>query len=409
MDNFFAAFNSRESIAILFFLLLAFLFGMLTGYLLRSRRVAQLRKALDESEKALAESQQQTTDLKGQLDLLNADLKKAMFEAEEQLARAARLEEENTRQYHEMLALNEEIERLRGANTAYAAHIEDLNNQILGLKMRSGELAAQAGQPPAPDTGKPALEESIHRLEALVEKLGRIEAENAALKADLAAALDRAGNMAPQAVTSSIDFDMPAPTAPEEPELLFSRGKMVLNEKIAAQDPNIEKDDLTRIEGVGPFLAQKLNEAGIYSYEQISNWDAASIGQITEAIGYFPGRIERDNWVGQAVELARIKRENPGALQSAPGAHSDRTDLQVIEGIGPKIEELLHNAGIRTWDDLAESPVERIEQILEEAGGHFRMHTPDTWPAQARLAANGDWELLHEYQDQLKGGRETEE
>ncbi|MBX2927952.1 MAG: hypothetical protein KF852_08970 [Saprospiraceae bacterium] len=162
------------------------------------------------------------------------------------------------------------------------------------------------------------------------------------------------------------------------------------------------------MEGVGPFLAQKLNEAGVFTYRQISEWDASGIGQITDAIGYFPGRIERDNWVGQAAELARLKRENPEAFELKSGPAPERTDLKLIEGIGPKIEELLHNANIMTWDDLAETPVERLEQILEEAGGRFRIHTPGTWPAQARLAANGDWALLQEYQEQLKGGRETE-
>lgn len=405
MDNFFASFNSQESIAILFFLILAFLFGLLTGFLLRGSRVAQLRRALEAKDKELADLQQQIIDLKGQLDLLNADLKKAVFEAEEQMTRAARLEEENTRQYREMLSLNEEIERLQGANTAYASNIEDLNNQILGLKMRSGEVAPQAREAQS----SPALEETIYRLEALVEKLARIEAENHSLKAELAQTLARAGNAAPASVSSSIDFDIPAPETPEEPELVFARDKHVLNEKIVQQDSDNTMDDLTLIEGIGPFLAGKLNEAGIFTYEQIAEWDGASIGQITEAIGYFPGRIERDNWVGQAVELARIKKENPEAFQSANKIHTNRTDLKVIEGIGPKIEQLLHSAGIHTWDDLAESPMDRLERILDEAGDHYRLHKPDTWPAQARLAANGDWELLQEYQDQLMGGRETQE
>jgi hypothetical protein len=35
------------------------------------------------------------------------------------------------------------------------------------------------------------------------------------------------------------------------------------------------------------------------------------------------------------------------------------------------------------------------------------MHDPGTWSAQARLAANGEWELLEEYQEELKGGREV--
>lgn len=403
MDNFFAQFNSQESIAILFFLLVSFLFGLIIGYLLRSRRIAQLRKAMEDSERATAEAQAQVLALKEQLDLLNADLKKAMFEAEEQIARAARLEEENTRQYNEMFALNAEVERLQAANAAYGSNIEDLNNQILGLKMHTGERSAAMEQ--ASTLNQSGIDDSISRLEVLVDKLGRTEAENNSLKAALAEALAKLETAPAPAVLSSLTFEAPEP---EEPELIFQQDKSVLHETITLPGAETDQDDLTRIEGVGPFLAHKLNEAGIFTYRQISEWDASGIGQITDAIGYFPGRIERDNWVGQAAELARLKRENPEAFELKSGPAPERTDLKLIEGIGPKIEELLHKASIMTWDDLAETPVERLEQILEEAGGRFRIHTPGTWPAQARLAANGDWALLQEYQEQLKGGRETE-
>jgi predicted flap endonuclease-1-like 5' DNA nuclease len=64
-----------------------------------------------------------------------------------------------------------------------------------------------------------------------------------------------------------------------------------------------QKDDLTRIMGIGPYIEQKLNEIGICNYEQISRLSEADIQTITELIDFFPGRIERDNWVGQARSL----------------------------------------------------------------------------------------------------------
>lgn len=359
MDNFFTHFDSRESMAILFFLILAFLLGLLTGYLLRSRRIAQMRKALEDSEKANAEAQQQISSLKAQLDLQNADLKKAMFEAEEQIARASRLEEESTRQYNEMLSLNAEIERLQGLHLSANNSMDGLRAQISGLQ----------------------------------SQLGTLETEKNALTAALAQAEQTAARMAT------------APAVEQEPTLVFQKEKSVLNEKIDVFSATpAERDDLTRIEGVGPFLAQKLNEAGIFTFSQIAGWDSADIGRITELIGYFPGRIERDDWVGQAVKLM-----NGNTPVSEVAVDPKMTNLKLIEGIGPKIEELLKNAGIFDLPQLAETPVDLIEEILDNAGGHFRMHTPDTWPAQARLAANGNWELLKEYQEQLRGGRESEE
>jgi len=64
-----------------------------------------------------------------------------------------------------------------------------------------------------------------------------------------------------------------------------------------------DKDDLKKINGIGPFIEDKLNEVGIYTYEQISQFDEDLIQKVTDAIQFFPGRIERDDWVGQAKTL----------------------------------------------------------------------------------------------------------
>lgn len=63
------------------------------------------------------------------------------------------------------------------------------------------------------------------------------------------------------------------------------------------------KDDLKNIKGIGPFLEEKLNALGIYTYKQISNMTPELEDQVNEAIEFFPGRIKRDNWVKQAKDL----------------------------------------------------------------------------------------------------------
>ena len=80
-------------------------------------------------------------------------------------------------------------------------------------------------------------------------------------------------------------------------------------------------------------------------------------------------------------------------------------DLKIVEGIGPKIEELFHNAGIRTWKALSETSVEKCQQILNDAGERFRIHKPATWPKQSELAYLGKWNELKQWQDQMTGGR----
>ncbi|MAN59250.1 MAG: hypothetical protein CMC08_05375 [Flavobacteriaceae bacterium] len=67
-----------------------------------------------------------------------------------------------------------------------------------------------------------------------------------------------------------------------------------------------DKDDLTKIGGIGPYIEQKLNEIGIYTFDQISKLNDSDIRIITDLIDFFPGRIERDNWVGQAKALTAV-------------------------------------------------------------------------------------------------------
>ncbi len=80
-------------------------------------------------------------------------------------------------------------------------------------------------------------------------------------------------------------------------------------------------------------------------------------------------------------------------------------DLKIVEGIGPKIEELLHAAGIKTWKALSETAASALKEILQAAGSSFQIHDPGTWPDQARLANNGEWDALKSLQDALDGGK----
>lgn len=90
-------------------------------------------------------------------------------------------------------------------------------------------------------------------------------------------------------------------------------------------------------------------------------------------------------------------------VAAAKGGKKD--DLKKIEGIGPKIEQLLHNDGIKTFKQLAEAKVTRLRKILEDAGSRYRMHDPGSWPKQSNLAAKNDWDKLKKLQDKLQGGR----
>jgi large subunit ribosomal protein L27 len=90
----------------------------------------------------------------------------------------------------------------------------------------------------------------------------------------------------------------------------------------------------------------------------------------------------------------------------APAAVSGKADdLKKVEGIGPKIEQLLHDKGILTFNDLAAASVDAVRAILAEAGPRYTIHDPGTWGKQAEMAAVGKWDELKAWQKELDGGK----
>jgi len=108
----------------------------------------------------------------------------------------------------------------------------------------------------------------------------------------------------------------------------------------------------------------------------------------------------------RSAEIARLKSQLVGAAPAAATV-ADPDDLTKIEGVGPKISQLLHNAGYLTFTSVANATAEVLKAVLDAAGERFKMHDPITWPQQARLAAEGRWSELEDLQDRLDGGKVT--
>jgi predicted flap endonuclease-1-like 5' DNA nuclease len=104
----------------------------------------------------------------------------------------------------------------------------------------------------------------------------------------------------------------------------------------------------------------------------------------------------------EPVEVVEPVVEDPAAAPGAVPPPAGPDNLQAIEGIGPRINGLLHEHGILTFAQLARTDLARLREILDEA--RLRYIKPDTWPEQAGLAAAGRWDDLKALQSQLKGG-----
>ena len=105
-------------------------------------------------------------------------------------------------------------------------------------------------------------------------------------------------------------------------------------------------------------------------------------------------------------KVEEVKEEAPKAKVAPKTKKADKgDDLKKIEGIGPKIAELFNNAGIVTFSDLAGAEVDKLKEILLAAGSRYKMHDPTSWPDQAKMAADGEWDKLKEWQDSHDGGK----
>lgn len=116
--------------------------------------------------------------------------------------------------------------------------------------------------------------------------------------------------------------------------------------------------------------------------------------------------VEEEIAEAEAEPEEEIAEEVPE--EPAPAAPVEPDDLKRVEGIGPKIEGVLQDAGIATYAQLADTDVSDLEQILEKSDPRLlRLAKPDSWPEQAALAKSGEWEALEALQKGLKGGRKV--
>jgi predicted flap endonuclease-1-like 5' DNA nuclease len=157
-----------------------------------------------------------------------------------------------------------------------------------------------------------------------------------------------------------------------------------------------EADDLTVINGIGGWINEKLNALDIFTYRQISKFNEEDVDIVTDAIEFFPGRIERDEWIYQAQELVRIEISKAELLKRISKMKNriyyDRlgvaqkqyaNNLTLIKGISSWIEERLNLLDIYTYEQISKltpKDVEIISEILEIADNRIEK---ENWISQA--------------------------
>jgi predicted flap endonuclease-1-like 5' DNA nuclease len=222
-------------------------------------------------------------------------------------------------------------------------------------------------------------------------------------------------------------------------------------------------DDLAVIEGIGPKIAELMHQKGIHTFMQLAALTPAQIQPMLDEAGPHYRMANPETWPEQAELAARNRwsalrslqdvliagvrvdaaaqkdardqvvrsstqrihelelqvaqrdlalrtlRNGPPIDLAAAHAAGFATvkgddDLEIVEGIGPKIAELLKSAGIHRFSELAAASPAQIQTILDAAGDNYRLAKPDTWPEQAELAMRNRWSALKSLQDVLIAG-----
>lgn len=157
----------------------------------------------------------------------------------------------------------------------------------------------------------------------------------------------------------------------------------------------------------------ELVEGSTRSMEGDSSSRLSSTGSMSASSGSSGASIDGMTGAASATgatqtSAARKAAPRPASTRTTspkPAATSVKDDLTKIEGIGPKINELMNDAGIMSFSDLGSASIATLRSILDNAGPRFTMHDPSSWARQARLAEKDDWVALEKLQETLKGGR----
>ena len=180
--------------------------------------------------------------------------------------------------------------------------------------------------------------------------------------------------------------------------------------KVAAAAEGGLPDNLKRMRGIGPQNEGRLNAMGVETFAQIAAWTKKDQREMGERLS-FPGRIEREEWVKQAKQLAkgkgtefsaradagRVKTSSGAAVASAPGTKPPTLDaardgkpdnLTLIDGVGNAIERKLFKLGIFHFDQVAAWSEDEGVWVGNEIGFPGRV-ARENWIGEARIFAEG--------------------
>lgn len=268
--------------------------GVVFGWSLRGGTYERdVRAALGRMEQEKNTLARLYTHVKHQHDLREADFRRASLEVEKLRTIVQMLEEERATLLPDAPLNAARIADAENAATQYAQKVTALEVLTNSLRAQNGALSAQLAYIKKEmgdwDVLYQGFKQTQERLAEFEQKSIALELERDALQIQLAQARTEMEQLQAELL--------------QRTEAQTAKGKGSRKGGVAA--PQV--DDLNNIKGMGQFVERLLN-MGITTFAQISRWDDDTVIAVAKTLDISPGKIYRDDWVGQALRLSGERR-----------------------------------------------------------------------------------------------------
>jgi len=268
--------------------------GTIIGWSLRANTSEkEVRGALGRIEQEKNTLARLYTQVKHQHDLREADFRRASLEVEKLRSIVQMLENERNTLLPDAPYNAARIANAEATAAQYAQKVAALEVLASSLRTRNEDLAAQLASNQKEmgdwDTLYLGLKSAQERMAAFEQKSLALETERDGLLQQLSQA--------------RVEMEILRLELQQKTEMQPQKQKTSKKGGVAAP----QMDDLKSIKDMAPFV-ERLAAMGILSFSQISRWDDDTVIAVAKTLDISPGKIYRDDWVGQALRLAGERR-----------------------------------------------------------------------------------------------------
>jgi predicted flap endonuclease-1-like 5' DNA nuclease len=382
-----------DTLSLVFSLLVALLFGVLIGWWFARSGKKELQDRTQQLDAELRDSSKQVDALRTELQLQHDDYEAKLKTVQVDISKRS-------------ADIDGERARITGTVGEYESRVKDLQSQLDAERARVVEL--EGSYTTRLQTMDENLNARMAELDYERQRGVELQTQVDGLSAELATERMRMADAVKVGVYDTNDTVADdVKIGVYDTETVISETAVVTEEAAAdasgsgngraallgaavltATDAEVEVevDDLTRINGIGPRFAAVLASAGITTYRDLAKADPAELRNIVGVKSW--QSIDTAAWVAEA---ARFEQQ--------PRLKTAGDDLIRIEGIGPRYNSLLRASGITSFAQLAQTDETVLADIIKAKA--WQKVNYAEWKEQAALAATGDWAAFDELQARL--------